>query len=212
MKLQEKELRGVSTNDQGIVSAVSPGGAINHTLLAAAASLDPPRRLMLTVAANESARTWTIEGRDRYGNVVTEQIVGPGAAGTTLTTWEYMSVSRIAVNGATAGSVRWGWNNEFYSQWFPLEDYRTPFNFGFGVEVFGTCNYTVQHCRQPNIRLNGALGHNDVRAMVFDHPSIAGKTERAEGNYSFPISAVRVKLNSVTNGDGILFRGKQSWR
>jgi hypothetical protein len=205
----EIELRGVAASAAGLVASVTPGAAGALTLLVTA--LVPPSRLMLTVAADEHTKTFAVVGFDRYGNAVTETVTGPAAAGTAYSTYEYQTVTSITVSAATTGAITWGWDNVFYTQWVPLDDYRTPFNVSFGVIVFGTVNYTVQHTRQKYLMSQGARGHNDTRLMVFDHPSVASKTAAAEGNYSFPISAMRVKLNSVTAGDGIFISIDQAW-
>ena len=66
----------------------------------------------------------------------------------------------------------------------------SPFNVGFGVEVTGTVNYTVQHTFD-----DPAVGFT----TWFSHPTVAGETANADGNYAFPVTGVKVL---VTAGDG----------
>ena len=66
----------------------------------------------------------------------------------------------------------------------------SPFNVGFGVVVTGTVNYTVQHTFD-----DPAVGFT----TWFSHPTIAGKTDNQDGNYAFPVTGVKVLVNS---GDG----------
>lgn len=63
----------------------------------------------------------------------------------------------------------------------------TPFNIGFGVTVSGTVNYTVQHTFD-----DPAVGFT----TWFNHPTVAGLSVSADGNYAFPVSGVRVTVNS----------------
>jgi archaellum component FlaF (FlaF/FlaG flagellin family) len=62
-----------------------------------------------------------------------------------------------------------------------------PCNVGIGVLVTGTVNYTVQHTFD-----NPAVGFT----TWFNHPSLAALTANADGNYAFPITAVRITVNS----------------
>lgn len=64
---------------------------------------------------------------------------------------------------------------------------QTPFNVGFGVIVSGTVNYTVQHTFD-----DPATGFS----TWFSHPTVAGLTANADGNYAFPVTGIKVLVNS----------------
>lgn len=66
----------------------------------------------------------------------------------------------------------------------------TPFNVGFGVLVTGTVNYTVQHTFD-----DPAVGFS----TWFSHPTVASQAANADGNYAFPVTGIKVLVNS---GDG----------
>lgn len=66
----------------------------------------------------------------------------------------------------------------------------SPFNVGFGVEVDGTVDYTVQHTFD-----DPAVGFS----TWFSHPTIAGETANQDGNYAFPVTGIKLLVNS---GDG----------
>lgn len=66
----------------------------------------------------------------------------------------------------------------------------SPFNVGFGVEVDGTVDYTVQHTFD-----DPAIGFT----TWYSHPSVAGETTNQDGNYAFPVTGVKLLVNS---GDG----------
>lgn len=63
----------------------------------------------------------------------------------------------------------------------------TPFNVGFGVAVSGTVNYTVQHTFD-----DPAIGFT----TWYSHPTIAGQIANADGNYAFPVTGIKLLVNS----------------
>jgi hypothetical protein len=67
-----------------------------------------------------------------------------------------------------------------------------PFNVGFGVIVSGTVDYTVQHTFD-----DPAVGFT----TWFNHPTVADQIANADGNYAFPVTGIRITMNS---GDGVV--------
>lgn len=66
----------------------------------------------------------------------------------------------------------------------------SPFNVGFGVIVSGTVNYTIQHTfDDPSVGF----------VTWFSHPTVASKDTNQDGNYAFPVTGIKVLVNS---GDG----------
>lgn len=63
----------------------------------------------------------------------------------------------------------------------------SPFNVGFGVIATGTVNYTIQHTFD-----DPATGFS----TWFSHPTIAAQTANADGNYAFPVTGIKVLVNS----------------
>lgn len=63
----------------------------------------------------------------------------------------------------------------------------SPFNVGFGVIASGTVNYTVQHTFD-----DPATGFS----TWFSHPTVASQTANADGNYAFPVTGIKVLVNS----------------
>jgi hypothetical protein len=70
--------------------------------------------------------------------------------------------------------------------------YVTPFNVGIGVVVSGTVNYTVQHTFDDV----WATGYSAAAGNWYNHSSLAAQTANADGNYAFPVTAVRLTVNS----------------
>ena len=65
----------------------------------------------------------------------------------------------------------------------------TPFNVGFGVVVTGTVNYTVQHTFD-----DPAVGFT----TWFSHPTVAAQSTNQDGNYAFPVTGIKLLVNSGT--------------
>jgi len=63
----------------------------------------------------------------------------------------------------------------------------SPFNVGFGVIVSGTVDYTVQHTFD-----DPATGFT----TWFSHPTVAGESTNQDGNYAFPVTGIKVLVNS----------------
>lgn len=66
-----------------------------------------------------------------------------------------------------------------------LDHYRSPFNVGFAVVVTGTVTYTVQHTFDDIL-------DSGVTPTWFSHEELSGQVATADGNYAFPVRAIRV--------------------
>lgn len=62
-----------------------------------------------------------------------------------------------------------------------------PFNVGFGVITSGVVNYTVEHTFD-----DPAVGFS----TWFPHPTVAARISDADGNYAFPVTGIRLTMNS----------------
>ena len=94
-----------------------------------------------------------------------------------------MTVIHTALVSGSAGSN---------GSWVPLDHYQNPFSVGFAVRVNGAgdITYSVQHTFD-NVLSSAAVG-------VFDHPEVSGRTASMEGNYAFPVRAVRLRVTAVS--------------
>lgn len=79
------------------------------------------------------------------------------------------------------------------SEWIPMDYFRTPFNVGLGVTITGTATYTVQHTFQNP---NNPPGTTPTR--IFNHETLVGQTANADGNYAFPVAAIRIDVTAST--------------
>jgi hypothetical protein len=85
------------------------------------------------------------------------------------------------------------------SAWIPLDTNKAPFNVGLGVVVSaaGVLTYKVQHTFD-NVQ------DSTVTATAFDHPDVTGKTVNTDGNYAFPVRAIRLNVTAYTSGTATL--------
>jgi len=80
----------------------------------------------------------------------------------------------------------------------PLNTYGDPFNVGIGCDVSagGILTYTVQHT------------FDDVQANTFDpatatwfsNSTLVAQTADKDGNYAYPVTAVRLLVTAYTSG------------
>lgn len=84
----------------------------------------------------------------------------------------------------------------------PLDHYISPFNLGLGVSLSpgADLTYTVQHTFDdvwdPNF--------NAATAKWFNHATMNAKTTSFDGNYAYPIMAVRLLVTVYTSGTATL--------
>jgi hypothetical protein len=76
-----------------------------------------------------------------------------------------------------------------------MDTYITPFNVGFGVVITGTVAYYVQHTFDNPQTV--------ASPQWFYHPSTpssgTGAIANLDGNYAFPVAAIKILTTSATN-------------
>ena len=182
----------------GICASQTPAAAGNLTIAGAlasggAVSLNHGHLITITSDGNDSGRTFTLTGTDYRGVALTEAVTGPNT--TTVSSAKYFkTITQVAVDDATAGAITVGVNGVSASDWYLTDRNIDPFNIGFGVDISGTCTYTVQHTFED-------MQVADISAVkAFDHASVASKTADANDNYAYPCSAMRVIISAFTSG------------
>ena len=70
------------------------------------------------------------------------------------------------------------------------DTYISPFNVGFGVVATGDVTYTVQHTFDNP--------QTTATPVWFPHPTIAAKSDNQDGNYAFPVAAIKVLVTAGT--------------
>lgn len=92
----------------GFAKTQSPSGAGNLTLNGDLAGVaDVPRNIVITSAADDRTKTFTVYGTDVYGVSLAETITGSNGS-TAAGKKAFKTVSRIAVSAATTGAITVG--------------------------------------------------------------------------------------------------------
>lgn len=76
----------------------------------------------------------------------------------------------------------------------PLDNYISPFNVGFGTVVSGTGTYNIEHT------FDNVFSPTYVPASGnwYTHTSFTGVAARGDGNYAYPVTAVRINVLTST--------------
>lgn len=82
------------------------------------------------------------------------------------------------------------------SQAIPMDQYISPFNVGFGCATTGAVTFTVQHSFDNPF----AADYDPTAATWYNHPDVTGAVADADGNYAFPVSAIRLVLAGGSTG------------
>ncbi len=93
---------------------------------------------------------------------------------------------RVTVGSQTASNV------------IPLDQYISPFNLGLGasLSVGADLTYTVQHTFDDV----WAANFNPATANWFSHATMVNKTTSFDGNYAYPVTAIRLNVTAYTSG------------
>ena len=80
----------------------------------------------------------------------------------------------------------------------PMDTYQNPFNVGVSVNLSAgaSLTYTVQHTFDD---IN-APGFSAATATWFPHATLAAKTASSDGNYAYPVTAIRLNVTAFTSG------------
>lgn len=84
----------------------------------------------------------------------------------------------------------------------PLDHYQGPFNVGIAVVLSSgaTLTYTVEHTFDDVF----AKDFDASTATWFPNSSLTSKSASLDGNYAFPIMAVRLNVTAYTDGNATM--------
>lgn len=80
----------------------------------------------------------------------------------------------------------------------PMDRKQNPFQVGFAVVVSGVLTYSVEHTLDDI--LNGPL--TAATATWFPNATVAAQTTSKDGNYAYPVTAIRLNVTAYTSGTG----------
>jgi hypothetical protein len=75
-----------------------------------------------------------------------------------------------------------------------LDHYISPFNIGFGAVVSATATFSVQHTFDDIF----SATYVPASGTWFNHPNFTSATATGDGNYAFPVTAVRLNVTAST--------------
>jgi hypothetical protein len=75
--------------------------------------------------------------------------------------------------------------------WIPVDYKQSPFNVGLGVVVNGTITYNIEHTFDD-------VFNTAVTPTAFIHSVLTAQTTNKDGNYAFPVRAIRVNNTAGT--------------
>lgn len=161
----------------------------------AVATLDNPRRVLITAAANESAKTFTITGIGANGNIVSEVITGPNI-GTAQSVLDYKTVTSITISAASAGAITGiGTSGVGGSRWVSFDAF-APSMISIQCNATGTINYTVQTTlNDPNDPATPVTPASVVWVNSSD-TAVVGATANQQSNFMFAPVYARILINS----------------
>ena len=168
------------TGDAWVIGTANAGDGLAHQVT-----------IKNNSVTDHSAKTIVLTGSDARGNAQTETLAAPGASATVTSTklWGWLNTATPSVTiGADTFDI--GWAAAAVSPWVDLEYYRKDFAVSVAVVASGTINYDVEHTYDTD--LSGA--------EPFKHSLLQSKTASDDGQYAYPVTAVRVRVNSHTSG------------
>lgn len=197
----------LTTNATGYASNVT-GGTWTLTSTSSGTGLAYKVRITNDSATNHSAKTAVIVGTDAEGRPQTETMNLPNSSTTSDSAKFYKTVTSVTPS-ATIGvdTMDIGWVVVGNGPAIPL-DYRFEGgnNIGIQVAITGTINYDIEYTYDP-VQLAGDTGLllvPPVNPTWNNHATIAAKTTSSDGTITGPVRAIRLAVNTVTNGATVI--------
>lgn len=78
--------------------------------------------------------------------------------------------------------------------WIPVDYKQSPFNIGLAVTIgAGVLTYSVEHTFDD-------VYDPAVTPVAFTHATLVSQTTNKDGNYAFPVRAIRLNVTAWTSG------------
>ena len=173
------------------------------------ATMDTARQVLLTFAADESARKFLIQGTRTDGKFQEEAVAGTATTATTVKA--FATVTHILIDDDSAGAIEAGTATVISTSWHPVDYIRNPVNIGIVITVGGaTADMTVELTESNLMSWKGNnptpphSGHagskfDRVHPVVnpIDHDTLVNVIADASGNVAFPITGLRLTSNVI---------------
>jgi len=195
-----------TADDDGICASQTPSGAgsllINGALASGGvATLDKPRRVILTFAADETGHSFVITGTStNYGNATISETIAGATAGVVQSVFDYSTVTSVTISAAATGGIKVGTNGVASSKPLPLDIYARS-TIALQATVSGTVNYTVSQTLDSPWPVGSPPWSAGTPSWTWvNHPdgNLVASAATAQGNYAYPPSMTRLTINSGT--------------
>lgn len=177
------------------------GGVQSLTLNGALASggvatLVYQARITITSSGNDSARTFTITGKDYNNQILTETITGPNTTTVTSVNY-YKTITHITVDNNTAGNITVGNSAQTASVWWPANYNRYPImSLITDVSPGAVLTYTVEYTGD-NLQ---AAPNASATAYSQNVTGLVSQSTSQTAGLASGVCGVRIVLNSWTSG------------
>jgi hypothetical protein len=184
----------------GAAGALTLNGAL---VVGGVAVMDNTRRVLITAAGNESAKTFTITGTNWAGATISEVVTGPNAT-TAQSVLDYKTVTSIVISAAAAGAITVGTSGVGGSRWVVFDAF-APSMISLQCNVTGTINYTVQTTlNDPYDPITPVAPASMVWVNSSDAAVVAATTTQ-QSNFLFSPIYARILINSGTGSVAATF-------
>lgn len=186
-----------SANNICLSQSVSGAGSFilnGTTVSGGVATLDAPRRVLITSAGNDSAVSFTITGTT-YSNSTTSEVILGSNASSVYTITDFLTISSIKTSASTASTVTIGTNGIAGSSWVSCDPWATSY-ISIQAVVSGTVNYTIQQTTDNPNSADTPVSVQNVTWVNSNDVAVVGATTTQQSNYIFTPIFARVVLNS----------------
>ena len=188
------------------------------------ATMDFRREVVISAAADETARVFVVTGTDAKGNQLVEAVAGPNAT-TASTVRAFTTVTSVKVDDDTAGAIEVGTLAVVATNWLPVNYVAPTFQIGLSLIIGAalTPDFDVELTLdnlldyQGNDPIPGRGQHVGSEFDRFfptitsvDHDTLVIVIADATGNVAFPVRAVRLVSNQVFTADDVKLNVVQS--
>jgi len=201
-------LAGLKTLTLALVAAVTNGITTTQTLGAAGnltlngslvsggvATFDVARRVGITSVGNDTGINWTVTGTDRYGRPQTETFAGATTSSTAQSTRDFLTVTKIASSGATAGNVTAGTTSTGSTAPYITDYVANPAIHRCDVTQVGTATWTIEESIDD---IAPAYDMTTSNPHWFSETNLTAKSANTSDFLNGPLTMVRLTITSGT--------------
>lgn len=196
-----KALIGAVAN--AVAHQQNPSAAGDLTLTGTTVTLDTQRRLLFTFGSDETGKTLTVWGYNDSGGGICEAIAGT-TAGTVASVFDYLTVTRIAIDQDSAGNITVGTNAVGSTPWALFDGYVPTPNLNIDMElVTGSGNASIEWTND-DFTVTGQEGTPQANLTAMTAPVavalsvLASKSASTQGSATIAMRGWRLTVNSGT--------------